>query len=143
MLQNAQPLGLRAHGTRFLRFGLISGLGWLLDFVVFSLLGLAGLRIAVANGVGASLAVTWVYFASVRRIFAYEGRWLYGKWLLYLGYQLVSISLFSCLIEWLAMQFGLSGILSKILVTPATFATNYLFMLLLTRPAVPESADHD
>ncbi|EFH8408151.1 hypothetical protein HRZ17_004215, partial [Escherichia coli] len=55
------------------RFAVVSGLGWLIDFSIFALLNLLGLPIWLANIFGATAAVLFVFFVSVRRIFQYNG----------------------------------------------------------------------
>ncbi|EFD1681761.1 TPA: GtrA family protein, partial [Escherichia coli] len=48
------------------RFAVVSGLGWLIDFSIFALLNLLGLPIWLANIFGATAAVLFVFFVSVR-----------------------------------------------------------------------------
>ncbi|MFW5751309.1 MAG: GtrA family protein [Planctomycetota bacterium] len=112
-------------------FGIVSGIGWLLDFAIFASLAEAGLRLAVANFLGASVAVTFVYFASVRHVFRYAGGFLYLKFALYVAYQVLAITAASIAVEGIARAWGMPGIWAKIIVTPLTFGANFLFMLLL------------
>ncbi len=127
--------------TRVLAFGVVSGLGWLLDFGVFTLLLHVGATPFLANAAGAALAVTWVYAASVRRIFRYRGRFLIAKFLLYAGWQVVGVTAASWGVDRLAHTGALTPIWAKIAITPLTFVANYLFMAWLTRPAEPEAHD--
>ena len=121
-----------AHRGKVLRFALVSGLGLAIDFALF--LGLVALSFSplAANAVSGACAVTFVYFASVRRIFSYAGRFLLGLFLAYVAYQVVGVSAASFAVSFLAAQL-VSPALAKILILPVTFSANYLFMSLLTR----------
>lgn len=113
------------------RFGLVSGMGWLLDFSTFLLLSWRWLQPGPANVLGALLAITFVFFASTRHVFVYEGGFVWQKFFAYLGYQLCVIALFSAAIQALSTGFGLPPGLAKVLVTPVNFYTNFLFMSVL------------
>ncbi len=115
-----------------LRFGLVSGIGWLVDFALFALLTRAGTPVALANFVGASTAVTYVFFASLRPIFRYGGRYAGRKLLLYWTYQALAVTAASWLIHAVS-ALGVAPLLSKVLVTPLTFVANFLFMRWLAR----------
>jgi putative flippase GtrA len=127
--------------SRVLAFGVVSGLGWLLDFGIFTALLRAGATPFLANAAGAACAVTWVYAASVRRIFRYHGRFLAAKFLLYAGWQVVGVSAASWGVDRLVHPGGLAPIWAKVAVTPLTFFANYLFMAWLTRPGAPAAHD--
>jgi putative flippase GtrA len=122
----------RRFATRVLAFALVSGLGLALDFCLFLALVEAGARAGWANLVSASAAVSFVYFASVRRIFAYEGRFLLALFLLYLGYQALAVALASWAVDALTALLR-EPALAKGLILPVTFSANYLFMSFLTR----------
>ena len=124
---------------RLFSFGVVSGLGWLLDFGIFTALLRAGATPFLANAAGAACAVTWVYAASVRRIFRYRGRFLVTKFLIYAGYQVVGVAAASWGVDRLAHTTALTPIWAKIAITPLTFIANYLFMAWLTKPAQPEA----
>lgn len=126
---------------RVLRFGIVSGVGWAIDFAVFALLVHGGASVLAANLVGASLAVTWVFAASVRRIFAYDGRFLFGRFALYAAWQVAAVAAASLAIDLLHRHAGIGPLLAKILVTPLTFACNYLFMAWLTGPDRSRACD--
>jgi putative flippase GtrA len=116
------------------RFALISGLGWLIDFSVFSLL-CQHWPVYMANLMGASLAVLFVFFASLRPVFLYAGQQTSRKLLQYIVYQVVAIWLASLLIDALSVtlggMFGQASWLplsAKVIVTPLTFVANFMFM---------------
>ena len=120
--------------VRLVGFGVVSGLGWLLDFGIFSVLLRTGATPFLANLAGAAVAVTWVYAASIRRIFRYQGRFLVAKFLCYAGYQVVGVTLASWGVDGLARHAAIPPIWAKVAITPLTFLANFLFMAWLTRP---------
>jgi glycosyltransferase involved in cell wall biosynthesis/uncharacterized membrane protein len=120
-----------AH-SRLWGFGAVSGLGWTLDFLVFTLLVQTGADPAAANAVGASLAVTWVYFASVRRIFRYGGDSRRSRFAAYAVYQVVGITAASAAVSGIVLLTAAHPLFAKLAVTPVTFLANYLFMSWLT-----------
>ena len=114
------------------RFGVISGAGWLIDFCLFVSLGWLGVPVWAANMVGASVAVLFVFFASVRHVFEYKEHYLVGKLVTYIIYQAIAILAASLLIDGLTQWFDVVSVLSKIIVTPLTFYANFLFMSFIT-----------
>lgn len=110
-----------------LKFGLISGLGWIIDFSIFTLLCSLGLIPGVANGIAVTVAVTFVYFASLRPIFQYHGRYLFRKLCAYWLYQLLAVAVASVAVNAIAAHVA-HPVVAKVLVTPLTFMANYLFM---------------
>ncbi len=117
---------------KVMKFALVSGIGLALDFGLFvALIGMSASPFA-ANAVSATCAVTFVYLASVRRIFSYQGRFLVRMFLAYLIYQALGVTAASLAVSWLSASY-LSPGLSKLAILPVTFSANYLFMALLTR----------
>lgn len=123
---------MKALVTRILKFAVVSGMGLALDFAIFFVLVASGFAPASANAVSGACAVTFVYVASVRRIFSYHGRFLLGLFLAYLAYQAVGVTAASLAVGYLSAQHVSPGI-AKLLILPFTFSANYLFMSLLTR----------
>lgn len=115
-----------------LRFGVVSGVGWLIDFCLFMTLGWLGVPVWASNMLGASVAVLFVFFVSVRHVFEYEGSYLIGKLVAYVIYQAIAILAASLLIDALSHWFSLKPLLSKVFVTPLTFYANFQFMSLIT-----------
>lgn len=128
----------------FLKFALLSGLGWLCDFASFTLLvKLVGTPGFLANFISSYVGVTFVWFTSLTKVFgrtgAGRGRFLLTYW----GFQLASILAYSQLLHVIlsALQSPNVPILlssqpeisSKIIVTPFNLITNFLFMKFLTR----------
>jgi putative flippase GtrA len=115
-----------------LKFGVVSGLGWLIDFFIFFCLNQLGVLPLLANLAGATTAVLFVFFSSVRRIFQYQGRYLARKLLCYCIYQALAICAASVLIQLIVNTWVFHPVLAKVLVTPLTFYFNFQFMSLLT-----------
>ncbi|WP_376698259.1 hypothetical protein [Cohnella lubricantis] len=119
----------------------MSGVGWLLDFLLFSLLiERFDVNAFWGNITSASLSVTFVFFAATRKVFLEVCVKSKGmKFFIYLLYQLCSIILFSLLIRLIAqLLVPVEGIISinlelagKVICTPFSLATNYIFMRLL------------
>ncbi|MDP9412823.1 MAG: GtrA family protein [Pseudomonadota bacterium] len=117
---------------RVASFAVVSGTGLALDFALFLALIGTGSPAFAANAVSGTCAVTFVYFASVRRIFSYAGRFLVGLFLAYLLYQALGVTAASLAVAFLSANFAPPAV-SKLIILPVTFSANYLFMSLLTR----------
>lgn len=128
MWESTQRLAARA-----IAFGLVSGMGLALDYGLFLLMVEGGLRPGWANLISAGAAVTFVYFASVRRIFAYEGKFLARLFALYAIYQVAAVAAASFAVDLLVTSAHLSPVWSKSIILPFTFGANFLFMIWLTR----------
>ena len=115
-----------------LKFGVISGVGWLLDVCLFYAGTQLGLPFWLSNAVGALVAVTFVFMASVRKVFLYHGQYVWRMLGIYVTYQVVAIFIASAAIDWIAQAIH-HPLLAKIMVTPVTFYCNFLFMNWLTR----------
>ncbi len=121
----------------------ISGIGWLMDFAIFTVLGfLAWTPVEVNNMISSGVGVTFVFIFSTRKLFQNTGRIpLPVKYLIYIVYQILLISAVSVLVGWLSgWLFGVipwegiarfSPIIAKILITPFTMVLNFIFMKIL------------
>ena len=118
-------------------FGWVSLIGVSLDTGVFLGLVEVGVRPFWASVVGASLAVTFVFFASVRRIFEDRGEFLAAKFAAYVAWQVFLIAAVSVAIEWLVADGGLRPLWAKLATLPVTFGANFVFMKWLTSRARP------
>lgn len=115
-----------------LRFALVSGTGLILDVGLFLVLAQTGWRAGIANFISATAAVTFVYFVSVKRVFAYRGKFLLTLFCLYLVYQIAAVALASYAVDSI-VAYGAAPVLAKALILPITFSANYLFMAYITR----------
>jgi putative flippase GtrA len=120
------------HLLNVMRFAVVSGIGLAIDFAVFLVLVELGLSPFAANAVSGASAVSFVYFASVRRIFSYQSGFLLGLFVAYLAYQAAGVTGASLAVGFLSAHF-VPPVVSKILILPVTFSANYIFMSLLTR----------
>lgn len=130
-----------------LRFFLISGLGWLIDFSVYWLLTSRGGQVGYSNFISAIPAVTFVFFTSTRKTFIHnQSRFrLRTKYLIYLAYQfllLVAVSaagqaLYGILAVHVVQPVILRHlkIIVKILITPITMTVNFIVMKALVEKA--------
>jgi putative flippase GtrA len=122
-----RPPGWRRVGS----FGVVSGLSWLLDFTIFTSLCALGCHVALANATGAAVAVGFVYLRSVRFVFRCAGGYRWGEFAAYSSYQVAAVSVASWGIAAVAVSWAIAPLWAKVLVTPLTFAANYLFMATL------------
>ena len=122
-----------------IRFVGLSGIGWLLDFCVFAILGNVSSNEIANNFLSSWMGVTFVFLFATRKVFRNNSRIsLKWKYAIYLLYQLILIALVSQLLGFvngllldyvhisLIEQF--SGIAAKILVTPITMLLNFIVM---------------
>lgn len=127
----AEKLRLRGHLGRLALFAAASGTALAIDFLLFLAFLAGGTTAGYANLLSGTAAVSFVYFASVRRIFAYRGRFLLGLFVAYLAYQSAGVGLASWAVASLAAA-QVPPLLAKLMILPVTFPANYAFMSLLT-----------
>lgn len=127
------------NSKRIVQFAGVSGTGLALDYAVYTLLCSGGMPAGWANLISASLAVTFVFFASVRRIFGTQRRDLERLFLVYLVYQAGAVSAASWAVGAATAMLDGRYILGKTLILPLSFTANYLFMgwLLAAREREP------
>lgn len=121
----------------------ISGIGWLMDITIYTILtSLTKINPMYVNILSSIVAVTFVYITSTKKLFINRENAisLKKKYIIYVVYQIFIIILSSYVIGVLA--FLLSGvsisfivkfakITAKIIVTPFTMVINFLFMKFL------------
>ncbi len=123
------------------RFLGISGIGWILDFTTFALLGLVLSNLFIVSIISALVGASFVFILSPRFIFNNKNSLpLRIKYVLYISYQIILILLISFLIveveyflkyylvEYLPFIKKTCYMLSKILVTPIAMTSNFLVM---------------
>ena len=75
--------------VRFIGF---SGLGWILDFIVYSILGIWFSNLVVNNFISSWVGVTFVFIFATRKVFENSSKVpLWAKYLIYIVYQFVLI----------------------------------------------------
>ena len=124
----------------------ISGLGWLIDFAVYSVLTSVFLfSVMRANMASAVPAITFVFFSATYKTFQNRpGSLSLGyKYLLYFGYQVCLVSGVSWIGQWLfnsiyahnsfhlALMAAHLHLAVKFMITPITLIANFLVMKLL------------
>lgn len=126
-----------------IKFFGISGIGWLIDMVIFTALTNLEVNTILSNIISSLVAVTFVYFTSTKKIFINKNEKinLNKKYVVYIIYQVLMILASSTLIGLINNGIILyinyeiflkySKIIAKILVTPLTMICNFIFMKLL------------
>ena len=117
-------------------FGL-SGIGWVLDFCTFTLLGLVSSNLILNNTISSWVGVTFVFCVATRYVFKNSNH-LHLKYIIYIVYQVLLIYMISKLLN--AINIVLAGyftnsrliavlpIIAKIIVTPITMILNFIVM---------------
>lgn len=119
-----------------IRFIGISGIGWVLDFLVYAGLGFISSDLVLNNTLSSWVGVTFVFIFATRKVFKNESKIsLPWKYLIYILYQCVLIFFISKVLNGINIaivsyiNIGLivtfSSIIAKILVTPITMALNF------------------
>ena len=118
-----------------------SGIGWLMDFAIYSALTLLGVSAGVSNFLSALPALTFVFFFATKKTFTQNERgiplgWKYGIYVLYQVLLLSSVSLVNqslfnllrgVLVEG-SFFYRYCALLSKILITPITMLCNFIVL---------------
>ncbi len=119
-----------------LGFAVISGSGLVIDVAIYTALVFgAEIMPGHANAVSAFCSVTFVFLVFGRTRFAHAG-FVWWRYVVWLGFQAMSILAFSALISVLVAH-GIGALPAKCLTVPMTFASNYLFLNLLMRLGQP------
>lgn len=131
---------------QFIRFIGISGIGWCIDFSLYLVFTSAfHWPVFISNCLSAVPAVTLVFTVSTAKIFQKTSGKVpvYGKYAIYLVYQLCLLLIVSSLGQWLSdsviLKAGdvmviakLSKVIAKIMITPVTMVMNFFMMKVLT-----------
>ena len=130
---------LRGLLRQALRFIGLSGIGWLLDFAVYTLLSIKASNLAAVNMISSLVGASFVFVFSTRFVFRNNHRIpLIWKYCVYIAYQALLILLISLLLAQINtlitthVSVGIivraSAILSKIIVAPITMTLNFFIM---------------
>lgn len=127
--------------TKIWQFLITSGIGFILDFITYTVLTQHfGFRVFTANCLSSIVGASFAFIVSTRKIFDTNKTRipLWGKYVLYILYQLVLIFLISKLGDYLDgllvtnIQFQLvqqyHKLICKVLITPITMTCNFLVM---------------
>lgn len=122
-----------------IKFVGLSGIGWILDFCIFILLGFVSANHSINNFISSWVGVTFVFIFATRKVFKSNSSIpLWAKYVIYIVYQFILISLASKVlgfvdsfivanITW-ALVVKFSGIIAKIFITPFTMVLNFFVM---------------
>ena len=128
--------------NQFKQFFITSGIGWLIDFSIYSIITIIlGIDVLYANIMSSIPAITFVFFVSTRKTFSNRSKniSLKLKYMIYVIYQLILLLFISSLSQWLFSIFltiswinAIFGIyikiITKIIITPITMSINFLVM---------------
>ena len=135
-----------------LSFFLISGVGWLIDISLYTVLTKVGLHVILSNIISSTVAVTYVYITSTKKLFKNESKInLKVKYIMYVAYQICMILFSSYCVYLISKNLiqilpnvnigsikGFTNLIvehaklsAKILVTPFTMIINFIFMKFL------------
>ena len=117
----------------------LSGIGWILDFMTFTVFGFFSKNVTLNNFISSWVGVTFVFIFATRKVFQNNSKIpLKMKYLIYLAYQCLLIYLISKLLGYInawivksiAIEFviKLAPTISKIFVTPITMILNFIVM---------------
>lgn len=137
-------LNLKKVFKQFINFLFLSGIGWVIDFILYLFFSnVFNLKIIYSNILSSIPAVTFVFFVSTRKIFSKNNSRisLKEKYLIYFLYQLILIFLVSLFGQYLYLlilkrttinvEFKILKLIIKILITPITMLINFIVMKFL------------
>lgn len=138
-MENKHNSPLRELLRQAIRFVGLSGIGWLLDFSVYTVLSFLSENLALNNMFSSLVGASFVFVFSTRFVFRDSHNIpLIFKYIIYVLYQLLLIYLISLLLAWVntvilaifsaKLIVSLSALLSKMIVTPITMAVNFFAM---------------
>lgn len=117
----------------------ISGIGWILDFITYTCLGLVSNNLPMNNTISSWVGVTFVFIFATRKVFQNNSKIsLKIKYIIYILYQIILIFFISKLLGCINIIIEknitidiilkFSSIISKILITPVTMVLNFFVM---------------
>lgn len=123
------------------KFLITSGIGFILDFITFTILSqVLGMRVLYANYLSSLVGATFAFIVSTHKIFDTNRTRipLWAKYLMYIIYQLVLIFLVSYLGDMLdsfivlhpdwGLIYNYHKLACKVIITPITMTCNFLVM---------------
>lgn len=122
-----------------IKFVGLSGIGWLLDFFAYTVLGFVSDNLVLNNSISSWVGVTFVFIFATRKVFQNNSKIsLKWKYAIYILYQIILIFFISKLLNGINIAIvnnvsidiivRFSSILAKILVTPITMSLNFFVM---------------
>lgn len=125
-----------------IKFFGISGVGWFLDFITYTILRFLSQNLFLNNIISSWFGMTFIFIFSTKAVFKNnENSSITTKYFLNLGYRILMIFVISWLLQFVDSQIvqicnaeiitKSSFIIAKILVTPVTMILNFLVMKFL------------
>lgn len=122
--------------SQFIKFLLVSGIGWLIDFSLYIILTAEfNFKIFYANIFSSIPAISYVFLISTKKIFTKSHRnnlTIIQKYIIYFIYQLLLIFFISIVAQNLYilvgkynLNFKMMKIIIKIIITPITMTINF------------------
>lgn len=116
----------KAYQYNIIRFGIFSGTGLLIDTSIFYFLTRSLLSTFTANCISSFVAVTFVYFTSVRLVFKNK-KYCHRKYTYFVLYYFASIIVFSTIINLINIYYIPEPVYAKLVTIPVSFLVNYFF----------------
>ena len=121
------------------RFVGLSGIGWILDFITYTVLGLISANLVLNNSVSSWVGVTFVFVFATSKVFKNNSKIsLKWKYIIYILYQVLLIFFISkvlVIVNGIIVTYAqcelllrFSSTMAKIIVTPITMTLNFLVM---------------
>lgn len=127
-------------------FFIITGLGWIIDVIIFYMLSkFVNIPTMAANIISSGIAATYVYIFSTKKVFTNSGRYsLKTKYIVFILYQFCLIFISSYIISVIATNLSILfeennykflldnvKLVAKIINTPITMIVNFIVMKVL------------
>ena len=126
---------------QILKFVSVSGIGWILDFLTYTILGLLSSHLFYNNFISCLVGATFVFVVSPKIVFINKGELpKLVKYAIYISYQIMLIYflsyvlveinsvLVSILKSFLSCSIPYSYLMSKILITPLAMTCNFIVL---------------
>jgi len=111
---------------RIVKWFFTVGIGLIIDLIIFYTLSSNSVNIFLSSLISSGLAITFVYFSSIRYVFQ-DKDYAISRYILFILYYAISISFFSFMITILVYEFSLVPLVAKIVTLPCSFLVNYFF----------------
>jgi len=117
----------------------ISGIGWLIDFLIYTILtSVFKINVYVSNMISSLVGVSFVFFVSTRKLFINHSKInLKIKYLIYVIYQVIlifTVSKIMLMLKNVFLDFNFNliknylDLIVKIIITPFTMIINFIVM---------------
>lgn len=129
---------------QILKFVSVSGIGWILDFLTYTILGLLSSHLFYNNFISCLVGATFVFVVSPKIVFINKGELpKLVKYAIYISYQIMLIYflsyvlveinsvLVSILKSFLSWSVPYSYLMSKILITPLAMTCNFIVLKII------------